>query len=141
MFIRTRWRAALYGAGHGERGRPARAGAGWGAASGGAAVSPGRPPTASASVTLDFLGAATRTAPRATEVHNILGNWDVDNNPAVGHAGKRATRMLDSLADQLDGPKSWCMSVQRQVCLCSAKLQKKVMAGGSTSTTRPSISA
>ena len=106
--------SAVDGAGHGECDWPARAGAGWGAASGGAAVSPGRPPTASASVTLDFLGAATRTAPRATEVHNILGNWDVDNNLAVGHAGKRATRMLDSLADQLDGSKSWCISVQRQ---------------------------
>ena len=105
---------AAGGAGHGERGWPARAGAGWGAASGGAAASPECPTTASASVTSDFLGAATRTAPRATEIHNELGNGDVDNNPPVSQVDKRAAGMLDIPAGQLDGSKSMCTSVQRQ---------------------------
>ena len=91
------------GAGHGERGWPARAGAGWGAPIGEAAVSPGRPPAASASVTPHIFGAPTRPVPRGTVMHNMLGNWDVDNDPAVGDAGERASRKLFSSADQRDG--------------------------------------
>ena len=89
---------AVDGTGHGGRGWPARAGAGWGAASGGAAANPGCPPSASASVTPDVFGAATKTARRASEVHNKQGNVDVDNNTAVGHVGERAAEMLDSSA-------------------------------------------
>ena len=105
---------AVDGAGHGERAWPARAGAGWGVSIGEAAASPGRPAIASASATPNIFGAATSTAPRATVMHNMLGNWDVDNNPTVGNAGKRAPRMLDSFADQRDGSNSWGISVQRQ---------------------------
>ena len=102
------------GAGHGERGWPARAGAGWGASIGEAAVSPGRPPAASASVTPHIFGAPTRPAPRRTVMHKMLGNWDVDNDPAVGNAGERASRMLVSSADQRDGSNFWGISVHRQ---------------------------
>ena len=71
------------GADHGGRGWPARAGAGWGALIGEAAVNPERPRAASASVTPNIFGAATRPASRVTVMHNMLGNWDVDNDPAV----------------------------------------------------------
>ena len=47
-------------------------------------------------------------------MHNMLGNWDVDNDPAVGDAGERASRMLFSSADQRDGSNSWGISVHRQ---------------------------
>ena len=47
-------------------------------------------------------------------MHNMLGNWDVNNNPTVGNAGKSSPRMLDSFADQRDGSNSWGISVQRQ---------------------------
>ena len=91
------------GADHGGRGWPARAGAGWGASIGEAAVNPERPRAASASVTPNIFGAATRPASRVTVMHNMLGNWDVDNDPAVGDAGERASRKLFSSADQRDG--------------------------------------
>ena len=47
-------------------------------------------------------------------MHNMLGNWLVNNNQTVGNAGKSSPRMLDSFADQRDGSNSWCISVQRQ---------------------------
>ena len=47
-------------------------------------------------------------------MHNMLGNWDVDNDPAVDNAGERASRLLDSSADLRDGLNSWCNSVQRE---------------------------
>ena len=47
-------------------------------------------------------------------MHNMLRNWDFDNNPTIGNAGKRAPRMLDSFTDQRDGSNSWGISVQRQ---------------------------
>ena len=47
-------------------------------------------------------------------MHNMLGNWDVDNDPAVDNAGERASRLLDSSADLRDGLTSWCNSVQRE---------------------------
>ena len=47
-------------------------------------------------------------------MHNMLGNWDVNNNQTVGNAGKSSPRMLDSFADQRDGSNSWGISVQRQ---------------------------
>ena len=47
-------------------------------------------------------------------MHNMLGNWDVNNNQTVGNAGKSSPRMLDSFADQRDGSDSWGISVQRQ---------------------------
>ena len=102
------------GADHGGRGWPARAGAGWGALIGEAAVNPERPRAASASVTPNIFGTATRPASRVTVMHNMLGNWDVDNDPAVDNAGERASRLLDSSADLRDGLNSWCNSVQRE---------------------------
>ena len=47
-------------------------------------------------------------------MHNMLGNWDVDDDPAVSDAGERASRMLSSSADQRDGSNSWGISVHRQ---------------------------
>ena len=47
-------------------------------------------------------------------MHNMLGNWDVDNDPAVGDAGERASRMLFSSANQRDGSNSRGISVHRQ---------------------------
>ena len=47
-------------------------------------------------------------------MHNVLGNWDVDDDPAVSDAGERASRMLSSSADQRDGSNSWGISVHHQ---------------------------
>ena len=47
-------------------------------------------------------------------MHNMLGNWDVDDDPAVSDAGERASRMLFSSADQRDGSNSRGISVHRQ---------------------------
>ena len=52
-------------------------------------------------------------------MHNMLGNWDVDNDPAVSDAGERASRMLFSSANNNNNNNvsaDQCQGVSRPRC-------------------------